>query len=212
MNKSRNKKKSTNPHISYKYIAVFCVTFAIFNFFVEKIASKNEGKNNPQIQNIRFNQVQSYKSSEEIKKSSKISIKNNFESFSLEERKKNFITYLLPIIKKANQDILEKRIFFFKVEKKIQNNNLNVLDNEGAKIGFVAWEGDSALAVNESLRINGNVIGNPPLNPSTNAFNGTNSFTGNQDLYNMDIDVYDLQNNIEIGDRRLAVFQNQIGA
>ena len=48
-------------------------------------------------------------------------------------------------------------------ELTITLNNLNVLDNEGAKIGFVAWEGDSALAVNESLRINGNVIGNPPL-------------------------------------------------
>ena len=128
MIKSRNKKNLKSPHISYKYIIGFCITFAIFNFFIEKIAIKNEGKNNPQIQNIRFNQVQSYKSSEEIKKSSKISIKNNFESFSLEERKKNFITDLLPIIKKANQDILEKRIFFFKIEKKIQNNNLNVLE------------------------------------------------------------------------------------
>ena len=128
MIKTRNKKNLKSSHISYKYIIGFCITFAIFNFFIEKIAIKNEGKNNPQIQNIRFNQVQSYKSSEEIKKSSKISIKNNFESFSLEERKKNFITDLLPIIKKANQDILEKRTFFFKVKKKIQNNNLNVLE------------------------------------------------------------------------------------
>ena len=128
MIKSRNKKNLKSSHISYKYIIGFCITFAIFNFFIEKIAIKNEGKNNPQIQNIRFNQVQSYKSSEEIKKSSKISIKNNFENFSLQERKKNFITALLPIIQKANQDILEKRIFFFKIEKKIQNNNLNVLE------------------------------------------------------------------------------------
>jgi uncharacterized FlgJ-related protein len=128
MIKSRNKKNLKSSHISYKYIIGFCITYAIFNFFIEKIAIKNEGKNNPQIQNISFNQVQSYKSSEKIKKSSKISIKNNFESFSLEERKKNFITDLLPIIKKANQDILEKRIFFFKIEKKIQNNNLNVLE------------------------------------------------------------------------------------
>ena len=128
MVKLRNKKNLKSSHISYKYIIGFCITFAIFNFFIEKIAIKNEGKNNPQIQNIRFNQVQSYKSSEEIKKSSKIRIKNNFETFTLQERKKNFITDLLPIIKKANQDILEKRTFFFKVKKKIQNNNLNVLE------------------------------------------------------------------------------------
>jgi hypothetical protein len=82
----------------------------------------------------------------------------------------------------------------------IELNNLNVLDTTGAKIGFVAWEGDSALAVNEVLTINGNVIGNPPLNPTNNAFNGTNSFTGMSNLYNMDIDVYNIQNNISIGD------------
>ncbi|HET8885314.1 MAG TPA: gliding motility-associated C-terminal domain-containing protein [Salinimicrobium sp.] len=81
----------------------------------------------------------------------------------------------------------------------IQLNNLNVLDNEGAKIGFIAWEGDASIAVNESLRINGNLIGNPPLNPSNNAFNGTNSFNGGT-LFNMDIDFYNIQNNISIGD------------
>lgn len=84
-------------------------------------------------------------------------------------------------------------------------DNLNVLDNEGAKIGFVAWEGDSGLAVNEQLRINGNIIGNPPLNPNNNAFNGTNSFTGSSELHNMDIDVYDIQNNISIGDTSATI-------
>ena len=85
-------------------------------------------------------------------------------------------------------------------ELTITLTNLNVLDNEGARIGFVAWEGDRSLAVNESLRINGNIISNEPLNPANNAFNGTNSFTGSSELYNMDIDVYDLQDNISIGD------------
>ncbi|OUR92248.1 hypothetical protein A9Q87_07140 [Flavobacteriales bacterium 34_180_T64] len=84
-------------------------------------------------------------------------------------------------------------------------NNLNVLDNAGAKIGFIAWEGDSALAVNEQLSINGNPIGNPPLNPVNNAFNGTNSFTGANNLYNMDIDVYNIQNNINIGDTSATI-------
>ena len=84
-------------------------------------------------------------------------------------------------------------------------DNLNVLDNQGAKIGFVAWEGDAGLAVNEQLTINGNLIGNPPLNPNNNAFNGTNSFTGASNLYNMDIDVYDIQNNITIGDTAATI-------
>ncbi|MCA0132085.1 T9SS type B sorting domain-containing protein [Winogradskyella alexanderae] len=84
-------------------------------------------------------------------------------------------------------------------------DNLNVLDNEDAKIGFIAWEGDRSLAINEQLTINGNVISNLPLNPANNAFNGTNSFTGATDLYNMDIDVYDIQDNIAIGDTSATI-------
>lgn len=90
-------------------------------------------------------------------------------------------------------------------ELEIVLDNLNVFDNAGAKIGFVAWEGDSALAVNESLRINGNLISNPPLNPGNNAFNGTNSFTGMSGMHNMDIDFYGIQNNIAIGDTSATI-------
>ena len=85
-------------------------------------------------------------------------------------------------------------------EVNITLNSLNVIDNFDAKIGFLAWEGDSGIAVNETLRINGNPIGNPPLNPVNNAFNGTNSFTNSSTLYNMDLDVYPIQNNINVGD------------
>ncbi|WP_400080469.1 gliding motility-associated C-terminal domain-containing protein [Winogradskyella sp. R77965] len=87
----------------------------------------------------------------------------------------------------------------------INLDNLNVLDNEDAKIGFIAWEGDRNLAVNEQLTINGNVISNFPLNPANNAFNGTNSFTNATNLYNMDIDVYSIQNNINIGDTSATI-------
>ena len=79
-------------------------------------------------------------------------------------------------------------------------NNLMVLDTDGAKIGFLAWEGDRGIAVNETLRINGNILSNFPLNPADNAFNGTNSFTGSDVLYNMDIDVYPISNYINTGD------------
>jgi len=84
-------------------------------------------------------------------------------------------------------------------------SNLMVLDTEGAKIGFLAWEGDSELAVNETLRINGNILSNPPLNPADNAFNGTNSFTGSNVLYNMDIDVYPISNYINPGDTSASI-------
>ena len=128
MAKSRNKKNLKKPHNSYKYIAGFCVIFAIFNFFIEKIANENEGKNNPQVQNIRFNQAQSYKHNIEIKKGSKKVVKKNFENISIQDKKKFFIANLLPIVESANQDIIEKRKLFFEIEKKIQSNNLNVLE------------------------------------------------------------------------------------
>ena len=82
----------------------------------------------------------------------------------------------------------------------IELNNLNVMDTNGARIGFVAWEGDAGLAVDEVLQMNGITLSNPPLNPANNAFNGTNSFTNNSNLYNMDIDVYPIENTINIGD------------
>ncbi|MCF6308770.1 MAG: gliding motility-associated C-terminal domain-containing protein [Flavobacteriaceae bacterium] len=84
-------------------------------------------------------------------------------------------------------------------------SNLNVLDNTGAKIGFLAWEGDESIANNETLSINGNLISNPPLNPEDNAFNGTNSFTGSDQLYNMDIDFYNIENNINPGDTNVVI-------
>lgn len=82
--------------------------------------------------------------------------------------------------------------------------SLNVVDNDGAKIGFLAWEGDSALAVNESLTINGSVLSNPQ-NPPTNAFNSSNSVTGATNMYNMDLDIYNIENYIAPGDETAEI-------
>jgi gliding motility-associated-like protein len=84
-------------------------------------------------------------------------------------------------------------------------NALNVIDNVDAKLGFLAWEGDSGIAFNESLKINGNTISNPPLNPANNAFNSTNSVTNSSELYNMDLDIYNIQNNINVGDTQALI-------
>jgi gliding motility-associated-like protein len=90
-------------------------------------------------------------------------------------------------------------------EKIINIDNLNVIDNVGAKIGFLAWEGDNSLNFGESLSINNNIIANPPLNLSDNAFNGTNTFTNSNTFYNCDLDVYDIQDNIAIGDTSASI-------
>lgn len=84
-------------------------------------------------------------------------------------------------------------------------SNLNVLHVVGNKIGFLAWEGDDNIAVSEQLRINGNLVSNPPLNPANNVFNGTNSFTNSNTLYNMDMDYFDINTFTNIGDNNLVV-------
>lgn len=82
----------------------------------------------------------------------------------------------------------------------INLSSLNVIDTTNAQIGFIAWEGDSNLSVTETLSVNGTILSNPPLNPANNAFNGTNSITGSTTMYNMDLDIYNIQNNISVGD------------
>ena len=90
-------------------------------------------------------------------------------------------------------------------EKTIILDNIDVLDNDNAKIGFLAWEGDNALNYGESLSINGNILSNPPLNLPDNAFNGTNTFTNSTNFYNADLDVYNIENNISIGDTQVTI-------
>lgn len=90
-------------------------------------------------------------------------------------------------------------------ELTIQLTNLNVLHVVGNRIGFLAWEGDENIANEERLKINGINVSNPPLNPATNVFNGTNSFTGSNTLYNMDLDYFDINAFTNIGDNSLVV-------
>ena len=84
----------------------------------------------------------------------------------------------------------------------IQLNNLYLISNTGAKIGFIAWEGDRMIQEAEilSFSANGttNVLSNA-LNPSYNAFNGTNTESNVTNLYNMDLDVYSIENYIVPG-------------
>lgn len=132
---------------------------------------------------------------------------SSFINFHFQNRT-NFAGWAIVVVyKNTNLPLNQLNVYDgLQVVSQLQNNldvplnALNVIDNQNAKIGFIAWEGDSGLAVNETLRINGNIISNPPLNPANNAFNGTNSVTNSNTLYNMDLDIYGIQNNINIGD------------
>ena len=119
------------------------------------------------------------------------------------QRKTNFAGWAIVIVYKnttlpLNQVNVYDGLQGVPDDLTIALNSLNVIDNNNAKVGFIAWEGDSTLAT-EEFRMNGTLLSNT-LNPPDNVFNSTNSVTGSSTLYNMDLDIYDIQNNIAIGD------------
>lgn len=84
----------------------------------------------------------------------------------------------------------------------IQLDNLYLISNTGAKIGFIAWEGDRLIQESERLSFSANgttTILSNPLNPGNNAFNGTHTETNATNLFNMDLDVYSIENYIVPG-------------
>ena len=85
----------------------------------------------------------------------------------------------------------------------INLTNLFVMNNTNAKAGFIAWEGDSQLAT-ETFSVNNIVISNAS-NPINNVFNSTNSVTGTNTLYNMDLDIYEIDNYVAIGDTNATI-------
>ena len=118
-------------------------------------------------------------------------------------RKTNFAGWAILIIYK-NENLALNQINVYDGLQGVPDalsitlNNLYVIDNLKSKVGFIAWEGDNNLAT-ENFQLNGNALSNA-LNPINNVFNGTNSVTNSQELYNMDLDIYDIQNFINIGD------------
>lgn len=127
---------------------------------------------------------------------------SQFEAFHF-QRKTNFAGWAIVIIYKndalpLNQVNVYHGLQGVPDELSITLSSLNVIDDNNSKVGFVAWEGDSGLAT-EEFRMNGTLLSNAS-NPPNNVFNGTNSITGSSTLYNMDLDIYDIQNNIAIGD------------
>ncbi len=127
---------------------------------------------------------------------------SQFEAFHF-QRKTNFAGWAIVIIYKndalpLNQVNVYHGLQGVPDELSITLSSLNVIDDNNSKVGFVAWEGDSGLAT-EEFRMNGTLLSNAS-NPPNNIFNGTNSISGSSTLYNMDLDIYDIQNNIAIGD------------
>lgn len=88
-------------------------------------------------------------------------------------------------------------------ELTINLTDLFVVNNSNASVGFIAWEGDLGLPT-ETFTVNNNILSNA-LNPEDNVFNGTNSITGETNLYNMDLDIYSIEDYIFAGDTSASI-------
>lgn len=86
-----------------------------------------------------------------------------------------------------------------------QVKEVKISDPKEAKLGILSWEGDNDLKITEEIRINGNLITVSPLNPRDNLFNETNSFSGKDKLYNMDMDLFYIENLIETGSKPINI-------
>jgi gliding motility-associated-like protein len=77
-------------------------------------------------------------------------------------------------------------------------NNLNVTNTIGAKMTYIVYNGSPNFYPSENAKFNGQTLSNAQ-NPPNNPFNGTNTFTGSNTSWNMDVDTYAINNYISIG-------------
>ena len=83
-------------------------------------------------------------------------------------------------------------------------NNMNVINNQNAKISYVAYNGSPNLFFNESISFNSNLLNNN-LNPPNNPFNGSNSFNNSNTNWNQDIDTFDISSFVNVGDTQANI-------
>lgn len=86
-------------------------------------------------------------------------------------------------------------------------SNLNVTNTAGAKMTYIAYNGSPNVFLNESIQVNGNTISNAQ-NPPNNPFNSTNSFTGSNTNWNIDVDTYPINNYVNVGNTSLQITLN----
>ena len=89
----------------------------------------------------------------------------------------------------------------------INLTNLDVIDNQNSKVELFSYLGtNNASDPTTNLFFNNIVVDAPPLNPAGNIINSTNTYTGDDEFWNMDLDVFDISNFINVGDNNLDIF------
>jgi len=88
-------------------------------------------------------------------------------------------------------------------------SNLNVTDTSSAKMTSIVYNGSPNLYINESILFNGDTLSNPQ-SPPNNPFNGTNSFTGSNSSWNMDVDTYSISDSLNVGDTSALIVVNSV--
>ena len=88
-------------------------------------------------------------------------------------------------------------------------NNLNISSTNNATLTYLVWNGSPNLFFNENISVNGNILANAQ-NPAYNPFNGTNSFTNQNNSWNLDVDTFDISSNINVGDTSANILFSSI--
>ena len=86
-------------------------------------------------------------------------------------------------------------------------SNLNITNTAGAKMTYIAYNGSPNAYLNESIQVNGSTLSNLQ-NPPNNPFNSTNSFTGSNTNWNIDVDTYAINNYVNVGNTSFQITMN----
>ncbi len=86
-------------------------------------------------------------------------------------------------------------------------SNLNITNTAGAKMTYIAYNGSPNAYLNESIQVNGSTLSNLQ-NPPNNPFNSTNSFTGSNTNWNIDVDTYAINNYVNVGNTSFQILMN----
>jgi gliding motility-associated-like protein len=86
-------------------------------------------------------------------------------------------------------------------------SNLNITSTAGAKMTYIAYNGSPNAFLNESIQVNGSTLSNAQ-NPANNPFNSTNSFTGSNSSWNIDVDTYAINNYVNVGNTSFQITMN----